>query len=463
MLNCFYVLNQFVGFLIQVMPIIFLVYTPYEDSQLKMRKREIISIAIVFAVVVFGCTSLMLGTMYSEEDRAYALLLGNVVFVLFGATGTLLYFLSQKKENAGRMLSYIISLQYAVIVYTIVQLGVKIIENVPFGKHWTPYSSNGIVLYAVVTAVTYPVIRYFLKKYSFGKLKRISKNNLYIISGCSLALFFIYIIALVTEMTYSVQGTMTANEIIWMVCLILTDILAYVMYFICINVEDKNSEMQIQFAATELQYKALCGKIQEEQRLRHNTRHHFRILVTLMENQEYAEMEKYLRTYLDDWEQYSGQNISRNPVINHVLEYYFKEARQQGVRVAYEIELKEHYPFSISDMTVLLGNMMENALEACLEYGREDSEIHLMIRQYKKSILIEETNPCTEADIARSKKGPLSSKKDRAEGYGITSMKMIVEKYRGNMEYWKDGNQFTIRMVLNIPQEKTGSGAGDMV
>ena len=76
-----------------------------------------------------------------------------------------------------------------------------------------------------------------------------------------------------------------------------------------------------------------------------------------------------------------------------------------------------------------------------------------MIKQYKKSILIEETNTCVETSLKRTDTGISSSKKGRIEGYGISSIRMIAEKYRGNIEFWKEGNYFTIRIVMNIPEE----------
>ncbi len=51
--------------------------------------------------------------------------------------------------------------------------------------------------------------------------------------------------------------------------------------------------------------------------------------------------------------------------------------------------MKEHYPFAITDLTVLLGNAMENAVE-----DRENPFIHLMIKQYKNALLIQIENGC---------------------------------------------------------------------
>lgn len=449
-----YALTEFFGFMLQLIPVLSLLYVPYDNCHLKIRKTTIRKILFIAAIIIFGIVSVILGSKYEEKDWEWALIMANIVFNIYWLAGSIVYFLSQKKETAGKVLTYILAVQYGVMVYTISNLGLKISGSLITTPNWNPYGIDSVIWYAITTALSYPFLYHFLKKYSFQKLKRISKKNIYLVSCCSIVLFVLYVIALMAEMKMNFDGVYKLYRSVWILCLIISDILAYVIYFSCLNIEDRNAEMQVQLTASELQYKSLCSRIEEEKKMKHNMRHHFRSLITLMERKEYEELKRYLRSYLDEWERLEEKVISRNPVINHVLEYYLKEAELKGILVEHKIEVKEYYSFSIHDMTVLLGNMMENAIEACAECGRERPYITLMMKQYKKTILIEERNSCTEADIGRSERGILSSKTGRVEGYGISSMKMIAEKYRGNVEFWKKQKEFTIRIVLNIPEER---------
>lgn len=105
-------------------------------------------------------------------------------------------------------------------------------------------------------------------------------------------------------------------------------------------------------------------------------------------------------------------------------------------------------------MTVLLGNAMENALEACGREGVEKPFINLMIKQYKAALLIQINNRCPESGYPVMEKGRLpSTKTGRNQGYGISSMDAIAKKYQGTLEFWKEGSIFTLRIVLNIPEE----------
>lgn len=460
--KCIYSVIQFTGFLLQILPVVFLIYVPYDNRQLKISKKKITWIMAGIAIVVFAVTSFFMGMFLSAENRGLLVAGANLIFALYWGFGTAVYFLNQKKGNPGRLLSYMIAIQYAVIAYTIAELGTKITGEFFKFSILVPYSLDGIAFYVIFTLLTYPFVYYYLKKYSFYKLKRISRKNIYVISACSLVLFIIYIAAILVQMQMGIEGVDKVYRFVWILSLILTDILAYVIFFVCLNIEDRNSEIQVQLAAAELQYKSLCERIEEEKRMEHNMRHHFRSLVSLMEDKKYGELEQYLRSYLNEWELLGGKKISRNPVINHVLEYYFKEAEAKGIHVEKEIEVKEYYPFSISDMTVLLGNLMENALEACDRCEEREPFLRIMIKQYKKSILIEESNDCLYFEPEQQGRGRAkSSKQGRAEGYGIASIRMIAEKYRGSVEFWSAEGTFTIRIVMNIPDNRQKETEGE--
>ena len=112
------------------------------------------------------------------------------------------------------------------------------------------------------------------------------------------------------------------------------------------------------------------------------------------------------------------------------------------------------------------GNAMENAVEACLRQGVEDPFINLMIKQHRSTLLIQIENRCPPEAFPTKEEGrPGSAKKGRSRGYGLSSMEMIVEKYQGSLEYRAKDSIFTLRAVLNIPEEapvreKTGEEPG---
>src|SRR5699024_6514803 len=127
--------------------------------------------------------------------------------------------------------------------------------------------------------------------------------------------------------------------------------LAYFIYFSCLRIEKEKEQMHTQLTAFELQSQHMRDKIQEEKKSMHNMRHHFRTLISLSERQEYEKLQEYLRKYLEEWENVSSRLISRNPIIDSILGYYIAQAEEKGIQVQKNIEIKEHYPFDMMDLT----------------------------------------------------------------------------------------------------------------
>lgn len=121
-------------------------------------------------------------------------------------------------------------------------------------------------------------------------------------------------------------------------------------------------------------------------------RHHFRTMASLADRKQYDRLEDYLKRYLKEWEEIADRDICGNPMFNVILGYYFSLAEKKGIRVETDISIKEYYPFDITDMTVLLGNAMENAVEACEDSGADQPFIRIMLRQVKQSFLIKIEN-----------------------------------------------------------------------
>ena len=57
--------------------------------------------------------------------------------------------------------------------------------------------------------------------------------------------------------------------------------------FRCLRIEEEKVEMNLRLVTEEMQFQALQDKIQEDKRMYHNMRHHFRTLAALTEGERY--------------------------------------------------------------------------------------------------------------------------------------------------------------------------------
>lgn len=452
-----YMCLQFLGFMIQIFPALFLFFAPYRQEQMRVSRTKLLtglSIATV-GVSIFG--ALFLGNIFGTDHyEIRARLYGNLIFGVYLLIGTAIYFLVLKREVKIRVISYIMVLQYAVFLYMVMEITDKFNPAFldKFGSD--PYSAGTVISYVVATGLTCPFLYRFLKNIGAGRFRRVDQKSIKLITvsaGVMLAvmIFTLQIETVLNDKMKGIWNHMCLSA--WLGCMIITGLLAYIIYFRCLQIEEEKADINMKLTTEEMQYKALREKRAEERKMHHNMRHHFRTLAVLAEERRYEELEDYLKKYLKEWETISDRNICSNPMINTILSYYFSNAEGNGISVEADINIREYYPFDTTDMTVLLGNAMENAVEACMDSGSGRPFIRVKIKEFKKAFLIQIENSCRRGGSPVINGDRISStKKGRNGGYGISSMDMIAKKYQGSLECWKENDRFILRIALNIPE-----------
>lgn len=102
------------------------------------------------------------------------------------------------------------------------------------------------------------------------------------------------------------------------------------------------------------------------------------------------------------------------------------------------------------DIYSLFGNAIENAIEALSNVEEDKKTISLMIKQVNKIVIIHLEN-YYQGDIKIENGLPKTKKDDENyHGFGMLSMKEIVEKYRGNLTFEIDNNIFKLNIIFPL-------------
>ena len=120
-------------------------------------------------------------------------------------------------------------------------------------------------------------------------------------------------------------------------------------------------------------------------------------------------------------------------------------------------------PVSAADLTVLLGNAMENAVNACLKLPEDGNRwIDVKVGVIRSSLVIEIRNPCQGVYFSeryQRRQGFLPAAaflSERKEGgFGLRSLSHTAKKYDGEAVFrYDDGEKsFTARIRLNLHPE----------
>lgn len=445
-----YIVLQFLGYLMQMIPVLWLLYAPYQQKYLRFSKWRLLFVLSTALSAVAAAGAIYLGSLYGQGGGTAVLSnRGSLIFSGCLMAGTLTYFLSFRRGVKGQLLLYMLVVQYGLLLYSFNRITVKFWE-VSFLPTMHPYSLATLLTYLVTIGVSFPFFYHFLKHGHIQELLRMNRSGLRMITGCSFMILVLMVLSLQMESLLTLEGVSRRGNVyisIWMLCLMAADVLSYVIYFGCLILEKEKSEMKLQLSSYRQQYKWLNERIEKEKKRRHNLRHHLRTMDTLAQNGQVESLQEYIARYLEEVREVELQKLSGNPVVDEVMSYYVVQAREKQIDLTCSMKIRENLALNLADMTVLLGNAMENALYGCETCEEKARKIRVMIRQFRKNLLIKIENRIPSGEYE-------SLGANVRKGYGLESIDMIARKYQGSMDAVREEDKFVLRVILNILGEE---------
>lgn len=191
--------------------------------------------------------------------------------------------------------------------------------------------------------------------------------------------------------------------------------------------------------------------------LRHDLKHHLSQILMLADKNKTSEIAEYVRSMQEDLlsrgEHISSGNADIDSLVNLMLERAKKELGNVRCRVCVPQELD----ISGFDWNIILGNLMDNAIDAARQ--SEDKLLQLKIH-YRQGMLFIEIRNSFSGELLKTQEQYLSTKDhDRTDGsqvhgLGIRNVRRIVEKYDGSMEISDRDHIFEVRILLYVSVKK---------
>ena len=199
----------------------------------------------------------------------------------------------------------------------------------------------------------------------------------------------------------------------------------------------------------QLEYRALHERMEETRRVRHDLRHHIVTLSDYLENQEYDLLKDYLDRFAKSVPDTPPFLFCQNRTINRLLFFFATQAREQDIDFQTKVDISEDMNVPVEDISVLLGNLLENALDACIMQKSGERKIMISGKGDKHSLFFTIDNTCDNI-IKKNNVGQFLSTKVKGSGIGIESAKRIVERYHGVFTAEKKENMFFVSFMLNL-------------
>ena len=180
---------------------------------------------------------------------------------------------------------------------------------------------------------------------------------------------------------------------------------------------------------------------------KHDVRHYNRVLAGFIQNREYESAQKYLKELDAMLEEVTAMSFCDNVIVNELLSIYTSRCSKLGFKLRVRAVVPERFPMEETDLTSLVANALQNAVEAQENVAAEKRAVQVELTYDGRKLKLMTKNPCA-SEISFKEDGLPVSTRPVQSGIGTAQIKAIAEKYGGVASFTKSGEQFIVKAVM---------------
>lgn len=201
----------------------------------------------------------------------------------------------------------------------------------------------------------------------------------------------------------------------------------------------------------------ITAQIEEKRRLIHDFRQQLRAMENLSLNAGTPEGQQKLLDFIHKADRSftegrfsSIPDFCQNAAVNALLRYYYTAATDFGIKVLFSFSLPNTCPLTDVELCTVLGNLLENALEACRRLpSTATRSLSLNSKETAGTLFILIENSY-DGNLKQMDGHFLSMKTETVRfGIGLESAKEILERYRGTMDLYPGKEVF--KAGISVP------------
>lgn len=192
-------------------------------------------------------------------------------------------------------------------------------------------------------------------------------------------------------------------------------------------------------------FTALGDAYTRQRKITHDFRAHLDLLFSLLKGGETKEAMAYLQQIRAQQTSRILLVNSRNPILDALLNQKAQIAQQKGIDICFEVNDLSSLSLNPADITVILSNLLDNAIEACAECVDKQIEVKTLLED---SFLVSVRNTSQPVriinnQIATTKPNPM------LHGFGLENVKDLLAKYHAEYVMLYDNGWF--QFTAEIP------------
>ena len=182
---------------------------------------------------------------------------------------------------------------------------------------------------------------------------------------------------------------------------------------------------------------------------RHDYRNHIQVMKAHLDAGRYEELDHYLQLLGENLTSVDTVIKTGNVMVDAILNSKLNLAASQEIAVNVKATVPPTLSVESIDICVILGNLMDNAIEACIRLPDSEKRfIRVYMGSHKGQFYISVTNAA--AVLRRKGTSYLSTKSQSGHGFGLVRIDRVAAKYGGAVNRQSEEGVFATEILLPI-------------
>lgn len=258
-----------------------------------------------------------------------------------------------------------------------------------------------------------------------------------------------------------INNNLSEFTIISCVAILYIDIVAFYLFDNIVAQISENNEMSLreeQLLLQQTQYESIISGYDQVKKVRHDMLGHLIAIDGYLEKHKMDDAKSYIRQLHEEIAYTSRRIISGNVAVDAIINNRMVLAEKHGVVIVTDVALPKEMSIKNLDLSIIIGNLLTNAIEACQRLENEGSmNIQIGMKYRRNSLVIKVKNPFNQKSLKIQNGKFMSSKihrKGSRTGVGINNVETVVGKYGGMYEHKTENGEFVVNII--IPDKKRG-------
>ncbi len=411
----------------------------------KFEKHKILTLSIIASLSVL-CT-----TFYNSI---------TVFEGIYSLTYIVVLFLSSLILLNGKITEKIFSSMISILFVAVINMVVLTLFSMILERNVSELITDRNIFRCLILFIT--KFLYFLATYAVLGIKNKLQNRLNLLEWIMIILIFLTsLIVGLFIFEFAFQVELSGIDHIFLNTAVISIVIINVITFYLFTMLNKRHNELLQFSKLQVQVTQQSKSLNdlkelslEMRKIRHDMTKYLDITSNLISSGKSEEALRYLEKIQTEKIDHTFHPIiTSSDVINALLNTKFSYCKKHGIDFVYQITANVS-TFSEMDLSVLLGNLLDNAIEAAEKC--EQPFVKITICESKAYLVVIVTNSIA-ASVLKENPDFKTTKKDQLHhGLGLLTVKDIVEKYDGIFNIDEEGSNLLVDVRLKLDTAKKG-------